>query len=535
MSIGQWPSARDYVEAVQNPALAFQDPDLKTSTPAIDRLGMPFVTSGQFAYVFKMNTANGKAQAVRCFRGSVGDRENRYQKIDDHLDKVSAPCFVSFEYDPKGIMAGGQRYPIQVMEWIGGFPLDVYLPNVLGRKDMLKFLADQWLKVLATLRDGSMAHGDLQHGNIIVDDSNSLRLVDLDGMYVPAMAGWRASELGHRHYQHPKRSENHFDARLDHFSGLVIYLSLLVLQVQPDLWKEFHDENLIFIKSDFENPRSSKLLSKIKAIGGDCRRLAGALEKAYFEDPLCCPSVLDLVTTTPSKLPAWMVNSPAVTVQQATREVKPGQVPPPPASSAIPLLGGHSTPGQPWYTTAPASVTVPLSTSATRWSVSVQIAPREVGRHTITYAFMGIFLIWLWVPLLRFPFVGLGATPQAATWLAVFTYLAACTILAYRRAKKEAKPVIPLSQPSSWASTPSIPAPVASRLAPTYRPVSTPSKVANRATTAHKMLVGSKIRLIYHKPSCKWAVKISYRNRVNFKPEADAQGRGYRACSVCSP
>ncbi len=40
MPNGQWPSSRDYVEAVQNPGLAFQDPDLKASTPAIDRLGM---------------------------------------------------------------------------------------------------------------------------------------------------------------------------------------------------------------------------------------------------------------------------------------------------------------------------------------------------------------------------------------------------------------------------------------------------------------------------------------------------------------
>ena len=161
-----------------DPALSFQDPDLKTSVAAIDRLGMPFVTSGQFAYVFKMNTGNGKAQAVRCFRGGAGDREDRYQRINDHLNKVSAPYFASFEYDAQGIMVGGRRYPIQVMEWIAGFPLDVYLPNVLGRADVLQFLTDQWLKALASLRDGGMAHGDLQHGNIIVDDSNSLRLVE---------------------------------------------------------------------------------------------------------------------------------------------------------------------------------------------------------------------------------------------------------------------------------------------------------------------------------------------------------------------
>lgn len=538
MPTGQWPSSRDYVEAVQNPALAFQDPDLKTSTAAIDRLGMPFVTSGQFAYVFKMNSANGKAQAVRCFRGGVGDRENRYQKIDDHLDKVSAPCFVSFEYDPQGIMAGGKRYPIQVMEWIGGFPLDVYLPNVLGRKDMLKFLADQWLKALATLRDGGMAHGDLQHGNVIVDESNSLRLVDLDGMYVPAMAGWKSSELGHRHYQHPKRSPNHFDAKLDNFSGLVIYLSLVALGEQPDLWKEFHDENLIFTKSDFENPRTSKLLTKIKAIGGDCRRLADALEKACYEDPLRCPSALDLVAATPSKLPAWMVNSPTVTVQQATREVKPGQAPSPPVSNSVPPSGNNAGNSQHWQPAAPANVYVSSQPPTAKGAAAaVQVSPREVARHSVTYAFLGIFLIWLWIPLLRMLFVGFGASSQAATWLSVLTYLAVCATFAYRRAKREANPTVFSSQPASWTPTPPVStASVAGRSAPTYRSQPQPNRTStSRTSTAPMSLVGSKIRLIYHKPTCKWATKISYRNRMQFTSEADAKGRGYRPCSVCSP
>jgi hypothetical protein len=540
MSSGQWPSSRDYVEAVQNPAFAFQDPDLKASMPAIDRLGMPFVTSGQFAYVFKLNTANGRAQAVRCFRGSVGDREDRYQKIDDHLNKVSAPCFVSFEYDPQGILTGGRRYPIQVMEWIGGFPLDVYLPNVLGRKDMLKFLAEQWLKALATMRDGGMAHGDLQHGNVIVDESNSLRLVDLDGMYVPSMTGWKASELGHRHYQHPKRSPRFFNASLDNFSGLVIYLSLVSLGEQPDLWKEFHDENLIFTKDDFENPRTSKLFGKIKAIGGDSHRLAEALEKACNEDPTRCPSALDLVNAAPSKLPAWMVNSPTVTVQQATREVKPGQVPPP-ITSPAPIFGSNTS----VYTQRPqtagsSSVFTPAQAYPIGASATIRVSPREIARHTLTHAFLGIFLVWLWNPLSRSLFAGLGASSQAATWLSVLTYLAACSLLAYRRVKKEAIALSSSPQVVSWTTTPptasSAPIPtITYRSQPAPRNVSTGRASASRVSTSQASLVGSKIRLIYHKSTCKWATKISYRNRIQFSSEADAKGRGYRACSVCSP
>ena len=533
MSPVQWPSSREYVEAIQNPALSFQDPDLKLSTPAVDRLGMPFVTSGQFAYVFKMNSGSGKAQAVRCFRGGVGDREDRYRRINDHLNKVSAPYFASFEYDAQGIMVSGRRYPIQVMEWIGGFPLDVYIPNVLGRADVLKFLTDLWLKALVSLRDSGMAHGDLQHGNIIVDDNNSLRLVDLDGMYVPAMAGWKSAELGHRHYQHPKRDVSNFDATLDNFSGLVIYLSLLSLKDQPSLWTEFHDENLIFTKGDFDNPRGSKLFAKIKAIGADHRRLADALEKACGADPANCPSALDLIAAAPSKLPAWMMQSPTVTVRQPTREVKPGTAPPSGAggaSSSLSGLPGQATPlvgSTSGFPSAPSTFATQTSTRTV-----APVSAREVTRLAVTYAFVGVLFIWLWIPLLRLLFVGLGATSQAATWLSVLTYLAACIFLGYRRTRKEATPLnIPsIPVPSTYVKSPSSPRPV-----PFPKPSFRPRTASSSVSVAQASFVGSKIRSVYHKPTCKWAMKISYRNRVQFRSLADAKAAGYRACGVCSP
>jgi hypothetical protein len=91
-----WPAARDFSEAVQNPFVSFVDPELKATTPVTDRLGMPLVAAGQFAYVFKLKAQDGAALAVRCFRGFLGDRERRYQAIDDHLDQKSIQVFVSF-------------------------------------------------------------------------------------------------------------------------------------------------------------------------------------------------------------------------------------------------------------------------------------------------------------------------------------------------------------------------------------------------------------------------------------------------------
>ena len=453
-SPSQWASSRDYVEAIQNPQICFLDPDLKAMSPALDRLGMPLVTSGQFAYVFKLNSnTGGRAQAVRCFRGFLGDREQRYQWISEHLDKVATPYFAEFEYDPQGILVLGKHFPILTMEWVDGFPLDVYIPNVLSRPDVLSFLANLWLKVLQTIRDGGMAHGDLQHGNIIVDSSNTLRLVDLDGMFVPAMAGWKAAELGHQHYQHPRRRDNHFDARLDNFPGLVIYLSLIALAQRPALWDEFHDENLIFRKRDFDHPRNSPLFVKVKDIGGEAQLLAQALERACTEDPSLCPSVLDMIGSATSRLPIWMLSAPSVTIQQTTREVKSGT--------------GHQ-PSPPL--SVPSGTTTPTSP---------------------------------------------GSRQRSPWW----------------QGAKTSGP----SQPISRSVSPS-PSVTSKSSPPVIQPAPNPSqRVVPPAARTQGKVVGSRIRMIYHRPSCHWAMKISYRNRAEFYGVADAQTAGYRPCSVCSP
>jgi hypothetical protein len=551
MAAAQWPTSGDYNAAIQNPSICFTDPDLKATTPALDRLGMPFVTSGQFAYVFKLNTASaGKARAVRCFRGFLGDREERYRWIDDHLNKVSAQYFADFEYDPEGIMVGGRRFPILVMEWIDGLPLDVYLPKVLGNQDVLKFLADLWLKVLASIRDGGMAHGDLQHGNIIVDASNMLKLVDLDGMFVPGLAGKQSAEVGHRHYQHPGRTAAHFDSRLDNFSGLVIYLGLVALAKAPELWAEFHDENLIFTDKDFKDPNASKLLGKIKRISAELKNLTEALEKACKAAPLDCPSVLDLVSANPSKLPTWMWKGAGVTVAQTTREVKPGSSRGPSPNSNAPAPSPSNSVQQPpklpsgsWWLPASAAQSPPAtqSPSAPPISTSTPTAPKDVmgpaSRHALSYAFIGVFFVWLWFPFLKALILGFGAAPVQAGVLAVMSFVVGCVVLGYQRAKKELQTAPSQASVQQPVKVVNVPPPIVTVPAPPSLPPARPTVAPTATPTAVRQafFVGSRIRLIYHKPSCRWAGKISPRNQMHFSSANDAKGKGYKPCGFCSP
>ena len=316
------PSASQYSDAIQNPKLCFSLPWLREGTLALDRLGMPLVMAGNFAVVFKLRLLDG-TRAVKCFCRFLGDREARFIAIDKQLDISKPSSLTGFDYLSRGILVEGKRYPILLMDWIEGPTLNVYIEEVLTKnnfRDALASLAEDWCRVVKELDDCHIAHGDLQHGNIIVT-SHGIRLVDLDGTFVPALTGRKAAELGHSHYQHPKRSEDFFDAGLDRFSSLVIYLSLLAIAERPTLWKTFHDENLIFTKRDFTDPARSRLFQALDAMGGTVAKLARTLKQACLDDPSRSPRLSDFVEVHErSKLPNWMHSAPIVVVETKTRE-----------------------------------------------------------------------------------------------------------------------------------------------------------------------------------------------------------------------
>jgi hypothetical protein len=423
MAVTPWPTSRDFVEAIQNPSISFVDPELKAASPAIDRLGMPLVTAGQFAYVFKLNGGNAaNAQAVRCFRVFLGDREQRYQAIDDHLEKVSIPSLAGFEYDRQGIMVLGRKYPILKMEWIDGLPLDVHLAEVFQRSDVLKFLAEIWFETVRSLKAGGVAHGDLQHGNIVVQNGN-IRLVDLDGMFVPAMAGWKAAEVGHQNYQHPARTAEDFSPGLDNFSALVIYLSFLALAECPELWTQFHDENLIFTKLDFQAPDASPLFAKLEKLSS-VQRLVSILRRACYGGPLDCPYLLDLVAPS-SKLPAWMRNAPDVQIKTVTREAKaPPAVLPQYQREAVGPLAGAPLPTV-WHVPTAGSqpqppATPPITTAPQSLAIPSKVFLESL-RNALNYAFINILWAWIWFPFVRGVFQALGATPDVAGFLGIGT------------------------------------------------------------------------------------------------------------------
>ena len=334
-----WPPPVEFRDAVQNPQQCFEAHDLAQGTAAVTRMGTPLVYSGNFACVFKVTTAGGDV-AVRCFTREVKDQRERYAHLSDYLKGVKPEAFVGFEYAERGIRVRGQWYPIVRMDWAEGDRLDKFVADHIDRPDIFIDLAARWRGVNGTLRGLGIAHNDLQHGNVIVQEQGSLRLVDYDGIFLPRFGGQPSPEIGHRHFQHPKRSTQNYHAGIDNFPSLVVYLTLLALYTAPQLWDRFYNqENLLFAREDFADPASSECFKALKGSSdANVARLAVVLEEFCTRTVDQVPPLEDVLhgnLTAP--LPAPSSNAPAPPPQPAPpSEPAPSAPPPSPPTSPVP-------------------------------------------------------------------------------------------------------------------------------------------------------------------------------------------------------
>ena len=282
------PGAAAYMEALQDPASCFADPELAAAMPALGPLGLPRAVSGNVAVVFRVDGAGGRSWAVRCFVRPVDDERARYDAIRAHLGGLASTWRVPFDLQPCGIRIDGTWWPVLKMDWAPGEPLLSYVARHLWDEAALGYLAARFADLCVRLRAEGVAHGDLQHGNILVAPGGDLRLLDYDGMYVPALAGRSGTERGHRNYQHPGRVVGDFGPGLDSFSAWVIHGSLAALAADPLLWGRLDggEEALLLRHHDLAEPDRSAAFAAMEASdGAGVARLAGLLRSFLAARP----------------------------------------------------------------------------------------------------------------------------------------------------------------------------------------------------------------------------------------------------------
>ena len=260
---------RDIISSVQVPEL-IKDEIIKQGNVCLDKRGRPLHYSGGFALVFPFDV-NGNKWAFRCWKADLGNIERRLNQLSQALKKVSLSCFCDFTYIPEGICVNGKLYPTTRMRWVDGYTLKDYICNN-SNVNSIKRLATNFLCLCKDLHKHKIAHGDLQHGNIMIDRDGKIFLIDYDSMYTPSMGVQNDIISGLPDYQHPERKKNKISSeKLDYFSELIIYISLLAIAEDITFINRYRiedTESLLFNVDDFQDLKSSAIYKDLKNLGG---------------------------------------------------------------------------------------------------------------------------------------------------------------------------------------------------------------------------------------------------------------------------
>ncbi|MER5265382.1 hypothetical protein ABTZ99_25210 [Actinosynnema sp. NPDC002837] len=400
----RYPTPEEYAKAVQHPDCFVAD-ELRGLELVVHPLyGIPMPAAGTSAVVFKA-VAGGQAQALRFFTRDDVSSSERYGALHAHFTSSGLENVVALpRWVDDGIRVNGRTWPAVRMQWVEGHTLNRHVDELVERADTssLAALAGSWRALVTRIQRAGFAHGDLQHGNVLVDRDGGLRLVDFDCSWIDRFSGALApSETGHRNYQPEHRPWGRW---MDTFSGLVIYLSLLALAKDPTRWRTcYTGENLLLRREDFQPPFTTPAWAHLAAIG-DPRvdEVAQRLEECCTPGWVADSALDDLLAP---RVKPWWERTPTVVVARPERVAVPAPRPPIAEPYAAPATRPQP-PGGDWWAAvdqAPRNTPVP---------------PQPVDKRP-TLASISVVAVAVGVLL------GLVATADAGAGLGVFLGLVA--------------------------------------------------------------------------------------------------------------
>ena len=269
-----YPLISEYIEAIKNAEDNFNE--LSHLRPVLNKDGSPIMSSGNFAVVFKMkDESSGKLYAVKCFLKEQEGRDIAYQQITDELEYASSNYLCSINYFQKELfvdstVSSDTEFPVLRMDWVEGVTLDKYVHQHISDKYALQLITYKFCQMAAWLMSQPFAHGDLKPDNILVTEDGALVLVDYDGMFVPAMQGQKARELGSPDYRHPLRTEDCFNEHIDDFPLALIGMSLKAIALDTSLLQNnARSDSLLFSESDFQDIGECLMMKSLCALLND--------------------------------------------------------------------------------------------------------------------------------------------------------------------------------------------------------------------------------------------------------------------------
>ena len=257
--------------SVSIPSL-IKDPFIRSGKFSVLDNGDYEMSTGGFSVVFPVIVDDDK-WAFRCWHVTIDKAMERYKILSQALPLYKLPYFIDFYYEDRGIVVSGTTYPTIRMRWVKGRNIKDYIGLNLNNSEKLFSLASRFLKMIRTLHKVSIAHGDLQHENIMVNSRSELVLIDYDSLFIPELEGIADEDIiaGKPDYQHPCRKKNSMASpKADYFSEVVILLGILGIAKDKTLWKKYNvadSDGLLFLEEDYSDLKKSRIYNDLYRFG----------------------------------------------------------------------------------------------------------------------------------------------------------------------------------------------------------------------------------------------------------------------------
>ncbi len=195
---------------------------LPRPTVCPDADGSTAIRPGNNAVVVRVRLAgDGRIYAMKC-----------YTRPKKRLAAIYGESYLPAELFVYDISGHGSWIDIVLAEWIEGRTLDEAMRDAAADRMALSRLSRDFDSLALGLLASERAHGDLKPENIVCS-SRGMTPVDWDAAYLPEYAGCRAVETGTPDYQHPSRTADMYDKRIDDYPAALISTMLALAAADP--------------------------------------------------------------------------------------------------------------------------------------------------------------------------------------------------------------------------------------------------------------------------------------------------------------
>jgi serine/threonine protein kinase len=264
---------------------------------------MAFGQEGRKAIVFQLRN-NNTLWALKVFKPMYRDANliKTCQSLDNLTQEGMEVCHRQC-LTPSNLGSMASSHPEMVyavlMPWMQGSTwFDVICGQVKLSLDACKHIAQNTVKVLASLESKGYAHCDVAAPNVVVNTgTGKVSFIDVEDMYGPDLPPPNAYPQGTDGYQHKsviQRQQGQWCAEGDRFSAAVLLAEMLAWH-SPEVRNQ-SDEEHYFATEDLQDPNCARYKAIMNVLSDISDQAAVIFEKAWGAPSLeACPTMEEWV------------------------------------------------------------------------------------------------------------------------------------------------------------------------------------------------------------------------------------------------